>query len=340
MGVDYQTSLPACSSLSRIHDAVLKGSGAKRRRYEGMNRSFSLTALTAVFITFLVAVPVQAESGFYVSGELGMNFGESLDSTGSDNDRVSVCDEYLNPGYRMIASCTEPRTGGDAWNNSFGSDEGILFGAAIGYRFKDSRFRVELEYFYRDTGYEETSTIDFGADPQTVEKINNELLVAAERIDSLISHNLFANLYMDFANDSKFTPYVGVGVGFGMTDMDFGLVAQRRLDPNTIFTVPDTLPDVRSRLAGTATILDKELDDTLFGYQVMAGVDYALTESLLLGVKGRWVSFDSFKDGSDYNSLRSHPSNLRLDGSEPVEYKLKVDDIEMFGVSMNLKYLF
>ena len=305
-----------------------------------MNRSFSLTALTAVFIAFLVAVPVQAESGFYVSGELGMNFGESLDSKGADNDRGSVCDEYLNPGYGMIASCTEPRTGGDAWNNSFGSDEGILFGAAIGYRFKDSRFRVELEYFYRDTGYEETSTIDFGADPQTVEKINNELLVVAERIDSLISHNLFANVYMDFANDSKFTPYVGVGVGFGMTDMDFGLVAQRRLDPNTIFTVPDTLPDVRNKLAGTATISDKELDDTLFGYQVMAGVDYALTESLLLGVKGRWVSFDSFKDGSDYNSLRSHPSNLRLDGSEPVEYRLKVDDIEMFGVSMNLKYLF
>ena len=88
----------------------------------------------------------------------------------------------------MIASCNEPRTGGDAWKNSFSSDEGILFGAAIGYRFENSRFRVELEYFYRDTGYEETSTIDFGADPQTVAKINNELLVVAERIDSLISH--------------------------------------------------------------------------------------------------------------------------------------------------------
>ena len=305
-----------------------------------MNKPISLTAFIAVFNAFLVAVPAQAESGFYLSSELGMNFGESLDTDGTDNDRGSVCDEYLNPGYISDADCTKPRTSGDAWKNSFGSDEGILLGAAIGYRFEDSRFRVELEYFYRDTGYEETSTIDFGADPQTVAKINDELLVVAERIDSLISHNLFANLYMDFENDSQFTPYIGLGVGFGLTDLDFGLVAQRRLDPNTIFTVPDTLPDVRNRLAGTATIADKELNDSLFGYQVMAGVDYALTESLLLGVKARWVSFGSFKDGSGYNSIRSHPPNLRLDGSEPVAYEIKIDDIEMFGVSMNLKYQF
>ena len=102
--------------------------------------------------------------------------------------------------------------------------------------------------------------------------------------------------------------------------------------------MPGTIPNVdaiKSRLAGTAAIASKELSDTLFGYQMMFGVDYALTESLLLGVKGRWVSFDFFKDGSDYNSIRSHPSNLREDGSLPVEY-----DIEMFAVGLNLKYQF
>ena len=151
--------------------------------------------------------------------------------------------------------------------------------------------------------------------------------MAAESIGNLASHNLFANLYMDFANDSRFTPYVGFGVGFGFTDLNYGPVAQRRVDPNTIFTVPENLQDVRQTLAGTTTIASKELDDTLFGYQVMYGVDYALTESLLLGVKGRWVSFDSFKDGSDYNSLRSHPYNLRVNGDLPVEYDTKIDDI-------------
>ena len=312
-----------------------------------MSKAFSFAALTGIFILFPVAVPVHAE-GFYVSGELGINFGESLDTTGSSNDRASVCDGYINPIYATVTqtpgyegyNCTGPNRGatGD-WSNSISSDEGILLGTAIGYRMQDSRFRVELEYFYRDTGYDEDSDV-YSASGESGDKLEQELVRTIDRVGDMTSHNLFANVYMDFANDSKFTPYVGVGVGFGMTDMDFGFVAQRRLDPNTIFTVPDTLPDVRSRLAGTATISDKELDDTLFGYQVMAGVDYALTESLLLGVKGRWVSFDSFKDGSDYNSLRSHPSNLRLDGSEPVEYRLKVDDIEMFGVSMNLKYLF
>lgn len=93
-------------------------------------------------------------------------------------------------------------------------------------------------------------------------------------------------------------------------------------------------------MAGTVTSEQADLSDTLFGYQVLFGVDYALTESLSLGVKGRWVNFDDFKDSSPWDRLRSHDSQLRLDGSEPVLHHIPTDDIEMFGVSLNLKYHF
>ncbi len=68
----------------------------------------------------------------------------------------------------------------------------------------------------------------------------------------------------------------------------------------------------------------------------------ALTEVLLLGVKGRWVNFHSFRndDSIVWDPLRSHPPNLRRDGSEPVSGGLEVGDIQMFGVGLNLKYLF
>ena len=38
------------------------------------------------------------------------------------------------------------------------------------------------------------------------------------------------------------------------------------------------------------------LSDTLWGLQILFGVDYAVTEAMSLGLKGRWVKFNSFSD--------------------------------------------
>ena len=46
-----------------------------------MNRHGWVAILVMAPAAFWLALPVQAE-GFYVSGELGMNFGESLDVDG------------------------------------------------------------------------------------------------------------------------------------------------------------------------------------------------------------------------------------------------------------------
>ena len=321
-----------------------------------MNKAFSFAALTGIFIIFSVAVPVHAE-GFYVSGELGMNFGESVDMTGKSNDRASVCDGYINPMYDQVEgragyedyNCTGPNRGATGeWNNSFSSDEGVLFGTAIGYRLRDSRFRVELEYFYRDTGYDDNSDVH-SASGESGDKLEQELVRTIDRLGSLTSHNVFANLYIDFASDSRFTPYVGVGVGFGFTEAEYGSLWARNDDAARI-TTGEGLPNatqIRENLASSSSHADQELDDTLFGYQILVGVDYALTDTLMLGIKGRWVDFDSFSDGGVvWDPLRGHPPYLRTQAQaaggdrEHVSGSIKLDDIEMFAVSMNLKYSF
>lgn len=317
-----------------------------------MNRCHIFAVLAAVFAAW-IACPVQA-GGFYVSSDLGRNFGESLDINGRDNDRPSVCDEYINPGYALLTGtdgepdCTVPRTG-DAIQGNFSSDEGVLLGIALGQQLRESRFRIELEYFYRDTGYDDTYHTPIGTSG-TYDKSRNELQTAMQRIDSLTSHNLFANLYLDFVQDSRFVPYIGFGIGFGFTDLEYAALWARNVDPCAIRTgsdpascpaVPNGVPTaIQRNLAGTTTTESEELEDTLFGYQVLAGADYVLTESLMLGIKGRWVHYSSFKDRNTWDQLRSHVSNLRKDGSEPVTYHLKVNDIEMFGISLNLKYRF
>ena len=190
--------------------------------------------------------------------------------------------------------------------------------------------------------YNQTSDVP-GAGGASGDKLSQEIITATDRIGSITSHNLFGNLYFDFLNSSRFTPYVGLGVGAGFTDMDYGYLWARNPNPDAIATgagLPNK-DEIRRNLAGSASTHATKLSDALFGYQVLFGLDYALTESVTLGVKGRWVNFDSFSDGYvDPALLRSHPSNLRRDLSEPVSGGLKTDDMGMFGVSVNLKYHF
>ena len=229
------------------------------------------------FISFLICVIAtwafapslaQAGSGFYLSIELGSNFAPDLDITGTSNDRASVCDEFINPLFATVTqtagyenyNCTGPHRGrGDDWENEFDSAQGILTGAALGYRLRDKfpdrvwgRFRLELEYFYRNTEYNQNSDV-LDAGGASGDKLSQEIVTAVDRVGSITSHNLFGNLYFDFLNSSRFTPYVGFGVGVGFTDMDYGFLWARNPDPNAIATgagLPNE-DEIRRNLAGS-----------------------------------------------------------------------------------------
>ncbi len=326
-------------------------------RHTGDKNPYCRAAMVACFLAGSAA-PVSA-GGFYVSSELGLNSGQSLETAGVSNDRASVCDGYINPQYATVESapgyqgynCTGPGRGATGgWNNHFGSEAGVFFGAALGYRVVDSRYRVELEYAYRDTGYDERSDID-SALGESDDKLVQELVRATDGIGSMTSHNLFANLYLDFVSNSRFTPYIGVGVGVGFTDLDYTSVWARNSDVGRIDTGAGlaNAADIQANLAGTTSVAQKQLSDTLWGYQLMLGVDYALTESLQMGIKARWVDFESFRDdGLVWDPLRGHPPYLRTPEQatatggerEFVEGSFSVDAIEMLAISLNLKYAF
>ena len=322
---------------------------------------------TSPFLVFVIAslaawvvVPgwAQAGSGFYVSGEVGANFASGLDTTGTSNDRASVCDEYINPRYREMERCTGPdRSVGGRWENEFDGATGILAGAAVGYSFSDQSpnqplggLRVELEYFYRQSNYDQTADIPLGVGTQG-QKLRDEIVQATDRIGSITSHNLFGNLFYDFANTSRFTPYIGIGGGVGFTDMEYGSVWARNEDSmnddgSYKISTGEDLPnydEIRRNLAKTVSVGQATLSDVLLGFQVLFGVDYAVTEATSLGLKGRWVRFGSFSDDFIWYPLRSHEPYLRKPGAsdrEPVSGRLKTSDLEFFGVSVNLKYRF
>ena len=104
-------------------------------------------------------------------------------------------------------------------------------------------------------------------------------------------------------------------------------------------TAPD---DIRQNLAATTSSFQGVLSDRLVSQQVLGGVDYALTDGLSVGVKGRWVHAGAFESAEAlvWDPLRSHVPNLRRDGSEPVSGQLLTDASTRWSVGLSLTYHF
>ena len=305
-------------------------------------RSFMLgaagTALLAAGTAF-----AQPASGFYLSHGVGLNLAPSVELLGKSNDRASRCDEYINPRYAEVPGCTDPNRGsGAGWRTDYARAGGILAELAAGYRFGD-RLRVEVEWFHRDSGYDQTVAIT-SATGDTFAKLGGEIQRAEDRIGSISSQNIFANVRFDFPSQSPLTPYVGIGGGVGLTALDYGDLWARNPDPGAIGTAAG-LPneaEIRRNLAATTTSKQAELHDRLAGYQVVGGADYAVSEAVSFGVKVRWVRFGRFGvDDIEWERLRSHPSQLRLDGSEPVTFGIRTGaPLSFVSVSLATHYFF
>ena len=309
------------------------------------------TFLAAAAAVGLMLAPGLARAQFYLTGEIGAVFASGPDLVGRDNDRAPVCDEFINPLFADVPGCTDPVRPGDSWMGQFDGAVGVLAGVGAGYSFRErfpgrlpGRFRLEVEYFHSGSAFDQDEGVDvqFSSGPSVTADQTGEYVLSEDRLGRFAGRNVFGNLYFDFFGAGRFTPWVGFGGGVGFVGVDYGALGLLNGDPARITSGAD-LPNadqIRRNLAGTVISEQADLDDTLFGYQVLFGVDYALAESVSLGVKGRWVDFDTFRDGGEWDRLRSHESQLRLDGSEPVAYEIELGGVESFGVSLHLKYHF
>ena len=128
------------------------------------------------------------------------------------------------------------------------------------------------------------------------------------------------------------------------TALDYSDLWARNPNPAAIGTAAG-LPneaEIRRNLAATTTSKQAELHDRLTAYQMLGGVDYAMSDAVSLGIKGRWVRFGRFAaEDIEWERLRSHASELRLDDSEPVRFRIRTDGALSFvSVSLAMRYTF
>ena len=290
----------------------------------------------------------QDGDGYYVGVEAGFASAASLGSEISGVNHPTACDSLLYAGTGVA-----PPTGGACAGstpatmgvNEFDLDTGFAGGLAAGYARGGLRF--EIEYFHR--GHDGENELwggpggNAGLASKGAEWSAND--PPAESVSDFKSHQFFANAYRDFANDSPFTPYLGAGIGVARVGAKYSIRFVRKPDAEYLAAVagqklwPAGSDAAKRAAAGTLSLLDTEVEDDLFGYQILAGADYELREGVSIGVKARWARFGEAKDDSLWDLVRSHKP-VRADGTTPFDSRLEIDDIEFWALSVGLKYRF
>ena len=278
--------------------------------------------------------PVLAKDGFYLGMDLGVAVAPDMNvkNGGTDDWPASNCDRTINTdGYETEGCSNDPVP----WDvaESFDGGSGILAGLSVGYRL--GNFRAEGEYFYRNTNHDST-------DNPYPEGIGDGYDFIEDAVDDVLSHNFFANLYYDYHSDSKFTPYVGIGIGLAKVSVDYRTLWQRSSNLGDINVFSKTTPQgeaLNRKFVNLLTYDQAKMSDTLFGYQVLAGVDYQVSDPVSIGLKFRYADFGEFEDESAYTKLRGHDS-VAGNPPVPVTYYIRTDDIQFWGVSLNMKYQF
>ena len=279
--------------------------------------------------------------GFYFGMDTGVSLPRDLESTRTNTGIPTNCDQWLDEftfgdGAKVpytIDQC-DPRV----WPvspNHFDLGAGFLAGANLGYALHN--FRIEAEYFHREQSGEHLPLIVPGDEKQ------QEFVERSEKTSAFRANNFFANLYYDFQNtiSPKVIPNLGVGLGLMHTTMDYSATSIRTNDMNELIRLGRN-----PNAAGLASLANEVLSDNLLGYQLIAGLNYALSERFYVGTKLRYGdAFDDFKDDdNEWKPLRGHESTVGPPG-EPggnllVRYGITADDLNFWGISLDLKYFF
>jgi len=124
---------------------------------------------------FFFPGPVSGAEGFYASGNIGVVKVDDSDITDSTVPGITVDTEF---------------------------DNGLAFGAALGYDF--NRFRVEGEISYQQND---------------IDKIGSQGVIYDATGDTTVLSFLI-NGYYDFINSSAFTPFVSAGLGVAQVEFN------------------------------------------------------------------------------------------------------------------------
>ena len=308
------------------------------------------TSILVAALLLACGAPIGAQDtdGFYLSVATGLTSAFGADVTAFGANHPTRCDRllYADPASAPSdAACTVPLTSSRQGTYAFDRNSGTAQALALGYAMGSLRFEGEL-LFREQRG--EATPFEVGADVSLIGKDTewSGLSPPNADIDSFRSREVFANAYYAFRGSSGWTPYLGAGAGLAL--MDFGFyagflrksVAEGYLEAfGGSKSNPEAAPEWQRAAAGTLSAMDSAVNETAFGYQLLAGLDRALGERTTLGFKIRWTSLQTASANLRAKMIRSHKP-VHADGQTPFSWDFEFAGMGYLGAALEMRYHF
>ncbi len=295
-----------------------------------------------VFIAFVAPAGAQERRALYIGFQQGLTLPSTLTAPLAGNSQPTRCDSLLYAnGAPPAADCpsSDPR---QIYSTDFDLGAGYAGGVQVGYGW--SRIRLEAEYLVHFQGAD-ASPIYATDDLVSTGKARewNPDAPPFARVSDVRAHQLFANVYYDLVNGSRWTPFVGAGVGVARTSLHYGNRYVRRTLAQGYFPIggvdpatTDAVPEWQRNAAGTVSAVGADVTDTVLGYQLLGGVDYALTDRVSVGARVRWARFEAASGEFVWDLVRSHEPVL-ADGVTPYALGLEVDGLQHLGLGLGIR---
>ena len=207
-------------------------------------------ALTVLSMPMISSVIAEEKKGFYTTISAGISYPK----TDSENEILPVF-----ASLQLDAQDQE----GDLEPFKIDTDSGLKLEGGIGYDFGKSR--IEVTYDQSKSKMNSMDLSPFGAPAE----IADAEIDGGERT----TKSIMVSGFYDIDTNSKFTPYIGGGLGVAFIDTDSWAFDDPEVFP---FTFPST-------------------DQQLFSWQLQAGLAYEMNEKVDL------TADLTYKDTSDFN---------------------------------------
>ena len=255
-------------------------------------------------------------SGWYVGLGLGINKASGVEQAGHNRDNICYpeddCSHLVNDrpeGYR--------------WYYDLDADDGAAFEISIGRAM--GAFRLELALAQRKNDVEQKFTGITYLDGSRImaRPVSNYSSTTTSRVDDLTTRTLSLNAYYDFSlPGSRFTPYVGAGVGVSFVELS-GVFFEARYSCKN----PAMDCDMPEQYDGRQ---NADLTDTVLSAHLHAGLDYRVSEKMLVGVKLTYsmVGDMEAKGGYDFHPVADLTNTTEISG------------MNHFSLMFGVKYFF
>lgn len=219
--------------------------------------------------------PQDTAKGFYVTAGAGGSWGSSASTT------------YNNPSI-TVGGVTTALNGTLTGNTPLGG--GVAVEAGFGYGFGNN-VRSEITYIYNNASIGSTSLdVNVNSPVRTTGTLN------ASTSGSLSTNSVMFSGYYDFSNKSKFTPYIGAGIGYTSVSVP---------SQNSSGTFNLNIAGF-GNATGNGSLNYSGGSGSAFGYQAKIGVSYAVAKPADLYVEGTYQG----NTGVTVNNLNLSALNL------------------------------